>query len=405
MFEHIQPAPADPILGLNDAFRQDTSPDKINLGVGVYKDEQGQTPILQSVKQAEERLLNNEKSKSYLSIEGTQAYCDAVQKLIFGEEHNIVSKKLACTAHTPGGTGALRVAAEFIKKHLPEATIWVSNPTWANHQGVFQSIGLEVGTYAYYDAASKSLDFEAMLASLSQVPAGDVVLFHACCHNPTGIDPTPEQWQQLAKLCSKQGFLPLFDFAYQGFGSGLDEDAKGIRTFTQYVPELLVANSFSKNFGLYSERVGAISMVCETAEQASAVATQLKRTIRSNYSNPPSHGAAVVTEILSDPKLRSLWTMELESMRKRIHEMRGLFVNVLRANGVEQDFSFISRQQGMFSFSGLTPEQVKRLKNEFSVYIVGSGRINVAGMTHDNIKPLCDAITAILEQPQQLNAV
>jgi len=398
MFEHIQSAPADPILGLNDAFQQDSTPHKINLGVGVYKDEQGQTPILQSVKQAEERLLSNEKTKSYLSIEGTQEYRNAVQSLIFGADHNIITKQLAHTAHTPGGTGALRVAAEFIKKHLPKATIWVSHPTWANHQSVFQSVGLEVASYTYYDAVNKTLDFEAFLACLSQVPAGDVVLFHGCCHNPTGIDPTPEQWRRLAKLCSKQGFLPLFDFAYQGFGVGLEEDAQGLRTFTQHVPEMLIASSFSKNFGLYNERVGAITLVCETAEQADTVFTQFKRVIRSNYSNPPSHGAAIVAEILSDFKLRSLWEMELEGMRKRIHEMRVLFVSMLRANGVQQDFSFISRQQGMFSFSGLTSDQVKRLKKEYSIYIVGSGRINVAGITHDNIKPLCDAITTILSK-------
>ncbi|MGB0941385.1 MAG: amino acid aminotransferase [Marinomonas sp.] len=397
MFENIQAAPADPILGLNESFANETSPNKINLGVGVYKDEQGKTPILQAVKQAEERLLSSETSKSYLSIEGTSQYREAVQGLLFGQDHPIITKKLAHTAHTPGGTGALRIAAEFIKKHIPNATVWVSNPTWANHQAVFQSVGLEVASYAYYDAVNKSLDFEAMLASLSQIPEGDVVLFHGCCHNPTGIDPTTEQWQQLANLCSKQGFLPLFDFAYQGFGVGLEEDAKGLRTFTQQVPEMLIASSFSKNFGLYNERVGAITLVCDTTEQVDAAFTQLQRTIRTNYSNPPAHGAAIVTEILSDPALRSLWEMELESMRKRIHEMRSLFVSTLRANGVDQDFSFISRQQGMFSFSGLTPDQVSRLRQEFAIYIVGSGRINVAGITHENIKPLCDAISAVVQ--------
>lgn len=397
MFENIQAAPADPILGLNESFSNETNPNKINLGVGVYKDEQGKTPILQAVKQAEERLLSNETSKSYLSIEGTSQYREAVQSLLFGKDHPIITKKLAHTAHTPGGTGALRVAAEFIKKHIPNATVWVSNPTWANHQAVFQSVGLEVASYAYYDAVNKSLDFEAMLASLSQIPEGDVVLFHGCCHNPTGIDPTAEQWQQLANLCSKQGFLPLFDFAYQGFGVGLEEDAQGLRTFTQQVPEMLIASSFSKNFGLYNERVGAITLVCDTAEQVDTAFTQLQRTIRTNYSNPPAHGAAIVTEILSDPGLRSLWEMELESMRKRIHEMRSLFVSTLRANGVDQDFSFISRQQGMFSFSGLTPDQVSRLRQEFAIYIVGSGRINVAGITHENIKPLCDAISAVVQ--------
>ena len=397
MFEHIQAAPADPILGLNDAYKNDQNPNKINLGVGVYKDEQGNTPILKAVKQAEERLLTKETTKSYLSIEGAPAYRSAVQKLLFGEDHNIITKQLAQTAHTPGGTGALRVAAEFIKKHLPEATIWVSNPTWANHQSVFQSVGLEVGSYAYYDANNKSLDFEAMLASLSQVPEGDVVLLHGCCHNPTGVDPTPEQWYQLAKLCNKQGFLPLFDFAYQGFGQNLTDDAKGLRTFLDHVSEMLIASSFSKNFGLYNERVGALTIVCDTTEQAETTFTQVKRCIRTNYSNPPSHGSAVVAEILNDPELYALWESELADMRTRIHEMRSLFVNTLRAKGVSQDFSFISQQQGMFSFSGLTPDQVAQLRKDFGIYIVGSGRISVAGMTHDNMEPLCDAIAAILK--------
>ncbi|GAA0235284.1 amino acid aminotransferase [Marinomonas primoryensis] len=397
MFEHIQAAPADPILGLNDAYKKDPNPNKINLGVGVFKDEQGNTPILKAVKQAEERLLAEEKTKSYLSIEGAPAYRSAVQTLLFGNDHPIITKQLAQTAHTPGGTGALRVAAEFIKKHLPEATIWVSNPTWANHQSVFQSVGLEVGSYAYYDANAKSLDFEAMLASLSQIPEGDVVLFHGCCHNPTGIDPTPEQWYQLAKLCSKQGFLPLFDFAYQGFGQGLTEDAQGLRTFLEHVPEMLIASSFSKNFGLYNERVGALTILCETKEQAETAFTQIKRCIRTNYSNPPSHGAAIVAEILNDKELYALWESELKGMRLRIHEMRSLFVNTLRAKGVKQDFSFISKQQGMFSFSGLTPDQVAQLRREYGIYIVGSGRISVAGMTHDNMGPLCDAIAAILK--------
>jgi aspartate aminotransferase/aromatic-amino-acid transaminase len=397
MFEHIQAAPADPILGLNDAYKKDPNPNKINLGVGVFKDEQGNTPILNAVKQAEKRLLAEETTKNYLSIEGAPAYRSAVQTLLFGHNHPIITKQLAQTAHTPGGTGALRVAAEFIKKHLPEATIWVSNPTWANHQSVFQSVGLEVGSYAYYDANAKSLDFEAMLASLSQVPEGDVVLFHGCCHNPTGIDPTPEQWYQLAKLCSKQGFLPLFDFAYQGFGQGLQEDAQGLRTFLEYVPEMLIASSFSKNFGLYNERVGALTILCETTEQADTAFTQIKRCIRTNYSNPPSHGSAVVAEILNDKALYTLWESELKAMRLRIHEMRSLFVNTLRAKGVNQDFSFISHQQGMFSFSGLTPEQVSQLRKEYGIYIVGSGRISVAGMTHDNMGPLCDGIAAVLK--------
>ena len=396
MFSQLKQLPADPILGLSVKFKADSNPNKIDLGAGIYKDAFGNTPVLDCVKIAEQFRVDNEASKAYLGSTGSPLFNTKMTELILGD-HSVIRENRIRTVSTPGGTGALRVAGEFIKKCTPGATIWVSNPTWANHQSVFQSVGLEVGSYAYYNADNKSLDFEALLASLSQVPEGDVVLFHGCCHNPTGIDPTPEQWYQLAKLCSKQGFLPLFDFAYQGFGQGLQEDAQGLRTFLEHVPEMLIASSFSKNFGLYNERVGALTILCETAEQAETAFTQIKRCIRTNYSNPPSHGSAVVAEILNDPELFALWESEVKAMRTRIHEMRSLFVNTLRIKGVSQDFSFISQQQGMFSFSGLTPDQVAQLRKEFGIYIVGSGRISVAGMTHDNMEPLCDAIANILK--------
>ena len=396
MFEQVSMAPADPILGLTDAFKKDTRSEKINLGVGIYKDESGQTPILATVKEAEKRLLATEKTKSYLTIEGIAAYGTAVQKLLFGADAEIISSNRARTAQAPGGTGALRTAADFAIKKLGMRKIWVSNPTWANHGNIFTTAGLRVAGYDYYNADTKDLDFDAMLASLQHVEDGDLVLFHGCCHNPTGIDPTTEQWEILAKLIADIGAVPFFDFAYQGFANGIEEDALGLRIFAKYNKELLVANSFSKNFGLYNERVGAITLVAEDSEIAEAAFSQIKSGIRANYSNPPAHGAAIVTTILEDATLYAQWDQEVADMRVRIQEMRDLFVATLKEKGVAQDYSFISRQNGMFSFSGLSVEQVNRLKDEFAVYIVGSGRISVAGMTKDNMQPLCDAIAKVI---------
>lgn len=396
MFEKVTAAPADPILGLTDAFRKDTRTDKINLGVGIYKDEAGQTPVLRCVKQAEARLVQEQTTKNYLSIEGIEAYGQVVQKLLFGADAGIIADQRARTAQAPGGTGALRIAGEFIARQLDTNTIWISNPTWANHRAVFTAAGLEVKEYGYYNAETKDLDFDAMLASLAEAKAGDVVLFHGCCHNPTGIDPTPGQWQQLAKLAADKGWLPMFDFAYQGFAKGTEEDAFGLREFAKHNPELLIASSFSKNFGLYNERVGAFTLVAKDADTANTSFSQVKSIIRANYSNPPSHGANVVAIIANDPELYADWQAELAEMRDRIQEMRTLFVEKLAARGVDKDFSFIARQNGMFSFSGLTPEQVARLKDEFGIYIVGSGRISVAGITKANIDALCDGIAAVL---------
>ncbi|MDN4626393.1 amino acid aminotransferase [Erwinia sp. DT-104] len=396
MFERIAAAPADPILGLADLYRADDRPDKINLGIGVYKDETGKTPVLTSVKKAEQYLLENETTKNYLSIDGLADFGKCTQALLFGKDNAILRDKRARTAQTPGGTGALRVAADFIAAQTGARRVWVSNPSWPNHKNVFQSAGLEVCEYQYYDAASHSLDFDGMLNALREAQAGDIVLFHGCCHNPTGIDPTAAQWQELAEMSLAKGWLPLFDFAYQGFARGLEEDAEGLRIFAAGHQELIVASSYSKNFGLYNERVGAFTLVASAADIADTAFSQVKATIRANYSNPPAHGAAVVATILGNDALRTLWEQELTDMRQRIHRMRQLFVNTLQEKGAKGDFSFIINQNGMFSFSGLTKDQVIRLREEFGVYAVNSGRVNVAGMTPDNMAPLCEAIAAVL---------
>jgi len=396
MFERIAAAPADPILGLAELFRADDRQTKINLGIGVYKDETGNTPVLTSVKKAEQYLLENETTKNYLSIDGIADFGRCTQELLFGADSALIGHHRARTAQTPGGTGALRVAADFIATQTPAKRIWVSNPSWPNHKNVFEAAGLEVCEYKYYDAANHSLDFDGLLNSLNAAEAGDVVLFHGCCHNPTGIDPTAEQWSQLAELSLAKGWLPLFDFAYQGFARGLEEDAEGLRAFAATHQELIVCSSYSKNFGLYNERVGAFTLVAANAAVVDTAFSQVKATIRANYSNPPAHGAAVVATILSNSALRVLWEQELSAMRERIQRMRQLFVNTLQEKGAKGDFSFIIDQNGMFSFSGLTKDQVVRLRDEFGVYAVNSGRVNVAGMTPDNMAPLCEAIVAVL---------
>ncbi|RPA61446.1 aspartate/tyrosine/aromatic aminotransferase [Shewanella frigidimarina] len=396
IFSQVTLAPADPILGLTDAFKADTRSHKVNLGVGIYKDEAGQTPVLSSVKKAEAILLETEKTKNYLGIEGVQAYNQVVQELLFGADSQIISDKRAVTAQAPGGTGALRVASEFLVRNTKSTTIWVSNPTWANHQNIFETAGLTVKEYRYYKAETHDMDFDSMLVDLANANAGDVVLLHGCSHNPTGIDLSIEQWKLVAKVCSEKSLLPLFDFAYQGFGAGIDEDAQGLRAVAALVPELLIANSFSKNFGLYNERIGAVTIVAENQDDAVKSFSQIKKTIRANYSNPPAHGGLIVSTILADATLRQEWETELTLMRERIAEMRSLFVESLKAEGVEQDFSFISRQNGMFSFSGLNKSQVARLKDEFAIYIVGSGRISVAGLTKNNIPAVCKAIAQVI---------
>lgn len=396
MFSTLQPAPPDAILGITEAFKKDPNPRKINLSVGVYQDATGKTPVLRSVKKAEERLLREETSKSYMPIDGAPEYAAAVKRLLFGAEHEFTINGRAVTAHTPGGTGALRVAADFIKQINPKAAVWLSGPTWPNHPGVFQAACLAVKTYPYYNADRQDLDFPAMTAALDQVPEGDIVLFHGCCHNPSGLDPSPAQWASLADLATKRRFIPFFDFAYQGFADGIDADAAGLRLFLEKCNELFIASSFSKNFGLYNERVGALTIIAEDADRAAAAQSHVKRTIRSNYSNPPAHGGLVVTRILADPELRAEWEREVGEMRDRINGIRKQFVDTLKAKGVKRDFSFLARQRGMFSFSGLTREQVLRLRDEYAIYIVENGRINVAGITPANLDLLCEAIRAVV---------
>ena len=349
MFEHIKAAPADPILGLGEAFKSETRENKINLGIGVYKDAQGTTPIMRAVKEAEKRLFDKEKTKNYLTIDGIADYNERTKALLFGKDSEVIKSNRARTVQSLGGTGALRIAAEFIKRQTKAQNVWISTPTWPNHNAIFNAVGMTIREYRYYDAERKALDW-----------------------------------------------LPLFDFAYQGLANGLDQDAYGLRAFAANHKELLVASSFSKNFGLYNERVGAFTLVAENAEIASTALTQVKSIIRTLYSNPASHGGATVATVLNDAQLRQEWENELTEMRERIKKMRHLFVQLLKEYGTEQDFSFIMEQNGMFSFSGLSPEQVDRLKEEFAIYAVRSGRINVAGITEDNVRYLCESIVKVL---------
>ncbi|MEO0530885.1 MAG: amino acid aminotransferase [Planctomycetota bacterium] len=395
MFQSIEAAPVDPILGLTEAFKADPNPEKINLGVGVYQDESGVTPVLPSVVEATKRVVEAETTKSYLPIPGAPEYGAAVQRLLFGADHEIVGSGRAATSHTPGGTGALRVTGDFLKQNLPGATLWLTDPTWANHPAIFAAAGVPTDSLPYFDATTNGLAFDAFLAALEMVPAGDAVLLHGCCHNPSGIDPTLDQWKKIADVLTERGVLPILDFAYQGFGTGIEDDAAGLREFCRPGAELIVCGSFSKNFGLYRERVGAVTFVAADADACKTVQSQVKRVIRTNYSNPPAHGAALVRTILDDADLKSQWEAEVAQMRNRINGMRKLLVDKLAASGVEGDYSFITHQRGMFSFSGLSKDQVGRLRDEHSIYIVGSGRINVAGISAANVDRLCQAIAAV----------
>jgi aspartate/tyrosine/aromatic aminotransferase len=398
MFEQVTPAPPDPILGLSEAFLADPNPGKISLAVGVYKDASGQTPILESVKAAERVLLDRQTTKGYLPIDGSAAFAGHVQALLFGPGDPRADEGRLFTAHTPGGTGALRVAADYLKQNHDGATVWLSEPTWANHPAIFEAAGVATATYAYFDAGANALDLPAMLDAIRAMPAGDVVLLHGCCHNPTGVDPTAAQWEQVAEAVAGAGVLPLIDFAYQGFGDGLEQDAVGLRTLLGRLDEALIGSSYSKNFGLYRERVGALTLLTKSQEDSAAVGSRIKAGIRRNYSNPPGHGAAIVTTILDDADLRTQWESELAAMRSRINTMRSQFQAGLDQRGVSlapEGNGFISRQHGMFTLSGLTREQVQQLRENHSIYIVGSGRINVAGMTDENLPLLCDAIAKV----------
>jgi aspartate/tyrosine/aromatic aminotransferase len=396
MLDKLEVAPPDPILGLEEAFKRDPNPAKINLAAGVYRDETGITPIFRSVKRAEAEILETEISKSYLGIAGAVEYTAAVQSLLFGPHRSVIADGRAITVHAPGGTGALRVAADVIKKAKPDTRAWISQPTWPNHPGLLKAAGLAVETYPYFDAANNCVDFAALVDVLQRVPAGDMVLLHGSCHNPTGADLAPDQWTQIAGLLEQRGVLPLIDFAYQGFGCGLDEDAAGVRRLADRLPEMMIASSYSKNFGLYNERVGALTVIARTPAVAEATLSQVKVVIRTNYSNPPAHGAKIVSTILNSPELRTEWETELDVVRGRIREMRRQFVDGLHARGVDRDFSCLADQNGMFSYTGLTKEQVHRLRNEHAIYIVDSGRINMAGLTQANLPTVCQAIASLL---------
>ncbi len=396
MFDSILPAPPDSILGLTDSWKRDPNPLKVNLGVGVYKDDSGNTPILAAVKAAEAALLLAATTKSYMPISGAPEYGCCVQDLIFGGAHEIISSARARTAHTPGGTAALRVGADFLKKASPNATVWVSAPTWANHKGVFGAAGIPTADYPYYDAATRGLDFTRMQETLEQIPAGDIVLLHACCHNPSGVDLDAGQWQSVAAIAARRGWLPFLDFAYQGYGDGLEQDRNGVLALAAVCPEFIVASSFSKNFGLYQDRVGALTLVAGSAAAANSAFSNVEIAIRVNYSNPPAHGGLIVTRVLTDSALRGQWLAELTAMREHIAATRVQFVAALASHGVPGDFSFIARQKGMFSFSGLSDAQVKFLREARSIYIVGGGRINVAGITSRNLEYLCTSIREAL---------
>ncbi|RLQ22558.1 aminotransferase class I/II-fold pyridoxal phosphate-dependent enzyme [Seongchinamella sediminis] len=395
MFSELEPRPADPILGLTVKFKADSNPQKIDLGAGIYKDDQGNTPVLECVKAAEQLRVDRETSKTYINSAGSPLFNEKITDLMLGE-HRVIADNRIRTISTPGGTGALRIAGEFIRTCKPGATIWVSNPTWANHQGVFAAAGLTVKTYPYYDYDNKCLDFDGMLAALRQVSADDAVLIHACCHNPSGMDLDPQQWQQIAELAAEVGFLPVVDMAYQGFGEGLDEDARGLRLLADTVDEMIICGSCSKNFGLYRERIGACSIIGKSAEAADIIYSVLLPTVRVNYSMPPAHGAAIVETILDSPELTARWHAELKDMRDRIGGMRQLLVDKLVEKGVTRDFSFITRQKGMFSFLGIDPEQVQRLQEESSIYIVGSSRISLAAIAPNNVDYLAESIARVL---------
>ncbi|HCY62616.1 MAG TPA: aromatic amino acid aminotransferase [Oxalobacteraceae bacterium] len=396
LFGAIEMAPRDPILGITEAYNADKNPGKTNLGVGVYYDDNGKVPLLECVKKAEAQLMEKLAPRTYLPIEGLAAYDKAVQELVFGADSDVITEKRAVTAQAIGGTGALKLGADFLKRFSPNAQVWISDPSWENHRALFESAGFVVNNYPYYDAATRGVNFAGMLQALQTMPAGSIVLLHACCHNPTGADLTEDQWTQVIEVVTQRGLVPFLDMAYQGFGDGIDADGKVVRRFADAGGPLFVSNSFSKSFSLYGERVGALSIVAASAEEAARVLSQLKRVVRTNYSNPPTHGGQVVATVLATPELRKLWEEELAAMRVRIKEMRKELVEKLKAKVPGQNFDFVIQQRGMFSYSGLTKDQVGRLRDEFSIYAVDTGRICVAALNSRNIDNVVDAIAKVL---------
>ena len=396
MFSAVEMAPRDPILGLNEQFAADSNPKKVNLGVGVYYDDNGKLPLLACVQKAEQAMMAKPSARGYLPIDGIAAYDSAVQALVFGAQSPSVLAKRVATVQCLGGTGGLKVGADFLKRLNPQAKVLISDPSWENHKALFTQAGFEVQAYPYYDAQALGVNFPKMLASLASAQAGSIVVLHACCHNPTGYDITPSQWQQVVQTVKAKGLTAFLDMAYQGFGHGIAEDGAVIDLFVQAGLSFFVATSFSKSFSLYGERVGALSVHCETADEAAKVLSQLKIAIRTNYSNPPIHGGSVVAAVLNTPEWRSLWESELAGMRVRIKDMRQKLVEGLKAAGVQRDMSFITQQIGMFSYSGLSKDQMIRLRSEFGVYGTDTGRMCVAALNSKNIDHVCASIAKVL---------
>jgi aromatic-amino-acid transaminase len=396
LFNAVEMAPRDPILGLNEQFNADTNPGKVNLGVGVYYDGDGKLPLLECVRKAEQQMLEAPKPRGYLPIDGIAAYDSAVKNLVFGAGSEPVKAGRVATIQALGGTGGLKVGADFLKQVNPGAKVLISDPSWENHRALFTRAGFPVETYPYYNAARRGIDFDGMLTALNVAPAGTIVVLHACCHNPTGYDLTPGQWDQVIAAVKSRDLVPFLDMAYQGFGHGIAEDGAVIGKFVAAGLDFFVSTSFSKSFSLYGERVGALSVLCSTKEDADRVLSQLKIAIRTNYSNPPIHGAQVVATVLNTPELRALWEKELADMRSRIKQMRVALVEKLKGAGVKQDMDFITDQIGMFSYSGLSKEQMTRLRNEFGVYGVDSGRICVAALNSRNIDYVCESIAKVV---------
>jgi aspartate aminotransferase len=396
VFGTLKPLPPDAILGIMTLFRADSDPRKIDLSVGVYQDEQGRTPILDSVKRAERAVLEAEDTKTYVAIAGNAGFNRGIEALLFGAGHPALADGRVSTVQSPGGSGGLSVAGHLIQRAKPNSRVFISDPSWPNHIPLLRLSGLAIETYPYYDFTAHGIDFDAMADAVGKMQAGDLLLLHGCCHNPCGADLAPDQWRVLAELCARRGIVPFIDIAYQGLSSSLDEDAFGVRLMAESVPEVVVVTSCSKNFGLYRERVGAVSVVAANAEDAKGVASNAANVARSIYSMPPDHGAAIVDRILHDEALKAMWAGEVEAMRERINGLRRLLVDELAARGTAMDFSFIAQERGMFSFLGISREQVVALRERFHVYMVESSRINIAGINHGNVAYVADSIAAVL---------